>query len=149
MKGLTKIKGVSTDEIKEVLVASKVKCLDMLVYLDHKTFGPSHMGVNALDNILFAEHGAESLLSNAFSCQPKAFSYQPENPFSPEYECKTYHAIYRIDSLDFLKSESLSLHFNKDTDLLSGLFRMTPEGELVQYTTVVFTKSFFNEEITL
>ena len=125
MKGLTKIKGISPDEIKEVLSKEKVKFYTKSVCLEADKYCPLHDGVQGLDSKIIAETHAESIVDKFFPNYSAAY-------LRHNYWCYSYEAVYKPDSFDFIKE----IPIKKGRGAV--LIRTNSKGEIVQYTTLIF-----------
>ena len=133
MKGLTKIKGISTDEIKEVLTKNNFKFQEAYYPFLHFRDPSREHDFHILDTIIITESCAEKTLVEMID---KFFGKEFKKFFPVEklnhIKYQNYTVLYKIDSLDFV--EIIPYHY--------GSFCLTPNREIIQQTIVVYNDGF-------
>ncbi|MBW2991246.1 hypothetical protein KY348_06100 [Candidatus Woesearchaeota archaeon] len=137
MKGLTKIKGVSAEEISAILDVNNINYYHGIINLINETekLKLTYHDSHALDTLIVTESQAFDILSSVLHDRGSKWEALERTYNNLKYEF--FQAVYRMDSLDFVKSLPLL-----ENILTLRLIRVNKNKELIQHTTVVYNDSF-------
>nr|MCK4929791.1 hypothetical protein [Nanoarchaeota archaeon] len=136
MKGLTKISGISAEEIKEVLDKKEIKYVEWHPELrQHTILGLSadieYMAKTVLDKVIVTPRNTRDLIRTNLGNPNVTGSYKNLIMY------ELFYAFYQINSPDFIKS----IPFFQN-EYRTGYIRFNENSDVVQLTKVFYNEGF-------